>query len=104
MDTSRKEGKRVQLIIEDCDCCNGKGLLPDIEGNESSCFNCNGSGKLKYNRPNKAEVDRLERLKLETVAYYLNDNRDGKKVQLDFEVAMIAIEHDLWLAQGGSEN
>lgn len=50
------------------------------------------------------EVERLERLKLETVAYYLNDNRDGKNVQLDFEVDMIAIEHDLWLAQGGKEN
>lgn len=61
-------------------------------------------------RVDHEEIARLERLKLETVAYYLNGNyvmntsskHSGNYVhQLDFETDMIAIEHDLWLARGG---
>jgi len=33
---------------EDCECCNGTGLCTDIEGTESACMNCNGSGKHKW--------------------------------------------------------
>jgi hypothetical protein len=38
-------------VIEDCNCCKGEGLLPDIEQELSSCMNCNGTGKLKYTLP-----------------------------------------------------
>lgn len=36
------------MVVEDCDCCQGAGLLPEVGGGESGCFNCCGSGKLKY--------------------------------------------------------
>jgi hypothetical protein len=35
-------------VVETCDCCQGKGILPDIFENESGCFNCSGTGTLKY--------------------------------------------------------
>lgn len=40
--------KQIKETKEICDCCNGEGLLPDIDGNISSCMNCNGTGYLKY--------------------------------------------------------
>ena len=36
------------MVTEKCDCCEGKGILPDEAGDESGCFNCNGSGTLKF--------------------------------------------------------
>jgi hypothetical protein len=35
-------------VVETCECCQGKGILPDLSGNESGCFNCTGTGTLKY--------------------------------------------------------
>lgn len=35
-------------ITEECDCCSGAGLCEEIDGAESSCMNCNGSGRLTY--------------------------------------------------------
>lgn len=37
-----------QQVTETCDCCHGKGVLPEVGGGESGCFNCCGSGNLKY--------------------------------------------------------
>jgi len=46
--------KSENLIIENCECCNGTGLVngehfDDIQG----CHNCLGSGKLKYKTKKK---------------------------------------------------
>jgi len=35
-------------VVDDCNCCRGTGLLPEVDGKERGCFNCCGSGKLKY--------------------------------------------------------
>lgn len=48
-------------VVENCDCCDGKGILPDIFGDESGCFNCNGTGTLKYDTDDaSADEKRLE--------------------------------------------
>lgn len=49
------------LVVETCDCCQGEGILPDIFGNESGCFNCTGTGTLKYDTDNApADEKRLK--------------------------------------------
>lgn len=54
------EEKRIMSkeVIEDCDCCNGKGLVTtDFVDDWSPCMNCNGTGKLKYNTDDKPEEE-----------------------------------------------
>lgn len=35
-------------IVEECVCCDGTGLCEEIDGEQSSCMICLGSGKIKY--------------------------------------------------------
>jgi hypothetical protein len=38
----------MKKIVEVCPTCEGTGLCDDDYGNESACYNCCGSGSLKY--------------------------------------------------------
>lgn len=40
---------KIKEKEEKCDCCDGKGLVSgETIDDLSSCFNCNGTGILKY--------------------------------------------------------
>ncbi|MDX9694956.1 MAG: hypothetical protein RBT49_04120 [Bacteroidales bacterium] len=86
--------KRIKVkeitIEEQCDCCFGKGVIEEWDGDEGSCMNCNGSGKLKYSPFRKLIEFGDEKIKKEIDDYYFID----KSRLMNIENVMIKLREE----------